>query len=139
MFLSASVDRIQRSANDSFSRSCQVSGGSLSQYFFLFSRMQSSAPLDEIDHSRLFVQLFLSDEWNNLIVSDLPRDARHITIKTSVAVINSIQHGHREIDQATAPACRTTIKDNERTTGNFHPILVDLDLLSTQAFTAFWS
>jgi hypothetical protein len=75
--------------------------------------------------------LFLGDEWNNLVVSDLPRDARHYTLLTSTAIINCIQHGQREIDLATALACLTTIKDNERTTGNFDTILVDFDLLST--------
>jgi hypothetical protein len=86
-----------------------------------------------------FYVAFLRDEWNNLLVNDLPRDARHHTIVASIAIINYIQCRQREIDPAPAHTCLTTIKDNERATGNFDTILEDFDFLSTQFCAAFCS
>jgi hypothetical protein len=87
-----------------------------------------------VEASGCLVVFALRDEWNNLGVSNLPRDARYDTTLAGIAIINLIQRGQREIDPSATLTCFTPIKDNERA-GNLDTILKDLDLLSTHSRT----
>jgi hypothetical protein len=75
----------------------------------------------------------LGDEGLNLLVSNLPRDARNDTVEASLTVVNGIECRKGEVDTTTSNAGRTTIPNKIGTSQNFNAVLVHVNLLSTQA------